>query len=512
MPETALDVDVAVVGAGPTGLAIACALGACGVGVRVIDQAPGPAESSRAFGLQPRGVEILDRLNALDGLPAEATDVRQLRIHVNGRHTASLRVGQRTPLVRRPGLLISQARIEAALRDRLAELGVSVEWGRELVDAEQDPTGVTVRPAHDSPFRAGWLVGCDGAHSQVRKLAAIDFSGTAIIEQFALADVHAEVPLPRDTMFFWLHGGRTLGMFPLPGVDRWRLAATWPSNAGSTRTDREESPSEAVARMFEEQTGWSAALIDRTDWESTFRIHRRLAANYRAGRILLAGDAAHIHSPLGGQGLNTGISDAENLAWKLALVVTGRAESDLLDSYQGERRPVATDVLATTSRFTELVLSDNVVARFVRDRLLVPLVNRPGIQRRLWERLSQLRVSYRDGPLAVGGSWPRTRGVRPGDRVPDVACRRGDGEATRLHAELCPRWAVLVADPARVGEFAATAGSRLGTDTVCALVPTEEVVDDALLVRPDAHLGWRGSSPDGLERWLADVLEYGHVR
>lgn len=507
------DVQVAVVGAGPTGLATACALSAHGVDVRVVDQASGPAESSRAFGIQPRGVEVLDRLEALGELPAEAADIKHLRIHVNGRQVASLRVGQRTQLVRRRGLLISQARVEAQLRARLGELGKAVEWGRELVSADQDPDGVVVGLRHGQSFRARWLVGCDGAHSQARKLAAVDFSGTAIIERFALADVHAELPLPRDTMFFWLHGSQTLGMFPLPGTNRWRLAATWPTSASPSSEEAEESPSEAVARTFEEQSGLPATLVDRTDWESTFRIHRRLAASYRSGRILLAGDAAHIHSPLGGQGLNTGLGDGENLAWKLALVVTGRANPDLLDSYQAERRPIATDVLATTSRFTRLVLSENAVAQFVRDRLLVPLVNRPGTQRRIWDGMSQLRVSYRGGPLTAGRTWlVGASGVRSGDRVPDWACRRQDGTTTRLHAEVSPQWAVLVADPTRTAEFTAAASTHLGADAVCTLVPTEQVVNGALLVRPDAHLGWSGRSPDGLRQWLTDVLEYGHVR
>ena len=216
-----------------------------------------------------------------------------------------------------------------------------------------------------------------------------------------------------------------------------------------------------------------------------FRIQRRLADTYRRGRVLLAGDAAHIHSPLGGQGMNTGIGDAENLAWKLALVIGGRADDSLIDTYQAERRPIAEDVLESTSGLTEIVVGESRTARFVRDRIGVPLMNRDWVQRLIAKKASQLQVSYRYGPLGAR-RWRRLPGLRPGDRVPD---REG------MYEKLGPAWALLgpqtLADVARerLGEVVALRGEG-----------------DALLVRPDGHLAWRGTDAAGLRAWLDGAL------
>jgi 4,5-epoxidase len=195
---------------------------------------------------------------------------------------------------------------------------------------------------------------------------------------------------------------------------------------------------------------------------------------------LLAGDAAHIHSPFGGQGLNTGIGDAENLAWKLVLVTKDIAGEQLLDTYQAERRPVAKDVVAGTTAATSILLGTNATTRWLRDRLILPMLNRPMVQDRLLAVASQLSVSYRRGPLAPKVQIPI--GLRRGDRVPDMACRRPDGTAASLHRELAGRWAVVIPDGCDPPPI-----SRLG-DEVIAL---RAAVSDTMLIRPDAHLAWR---------------------
>lgn len=504
------DIDVVIVGAGPTGLVLACGLLASGVAVRLVDQAPGPARTSRALGLQPRGTEVIDRLGALNDLPTQAVRIRQIDVHLNGRHAASLRVGQRTRLVTRPGLIVSQAEIEAGLRHRLSELGGHVEWGRELLAAEQDTHGVAVRLSGQQSVRAGWLVGCDGAHSQIRKLAGIDFPGVAIIERFLLADVHADLPLPRDAVSVWLQGENMVGAFPLPGVDLWRLMAPAPLDAAEDSDH--ETVLDRLARLLAARSGYPASCVRDAMWTSTFRLHRRLASTYRRGRLLLAGDAAHIHSPFGGQGMNTGLGDAENLAWKLALVITGRADQRLLDSYQAERRPIATEVLSSTTALTRLVVGDSAIARQVRDHMVVPLMNRPWVQRLIWEQASQLKVSYRHGPLGQRRRQVPTNHPRCGDRVPDLTCHRADGSSTRLHAELGARWALLTPLTKAAEECAVVARKRLGAEGVTVLVPTREP-QKVILVRPDAHLGWYGPPvPDALDRWLTGMLERGRVR
>ncbi len=392
-------IPVVIVGAGPTGLALACGLLAADVPVRVVDRAAGPAGTSRALGLQPRGAEVLDRLGALGDLPARSLPIQQIVITVDGHELGRLPVGRPTPLVRRPGLLCSQTEIESALRARLAELGGAVEWGREVTALTGHGDGVDVCLGGTEDVRAGWVVGCDGAHSRVRKAAGIGFPGVPLVERFLLADVHADLGLPRDSVAVWLRGDEMVAAFPLPGADLWRLMAPAPGDGGGD--DGQDAVLGALCTLVERHTG-AAPVVTGCDWTSVFRIHRRLAEDYRRGRVLLAGDAAHVHSPTGGQGMNTGMGDAENLAWKLALVVHGRAADTLLDTYAGERRPVATEVLAATSSLTELVLGRSRTGRMLRDHVLVRLLNLPLVQRLVWEQASQLKVSYRGGPLAPG--------------------------------------------------------------------------------------------------------------
>lgn len=502
---------VLIAGAGPTGLALACGLRAHGVPVRVVDRAAGPAVTSRALGLQPRGTEVINRLGALGDLPSRSLAIHQVVVHVGGREISRLSVGKPTRLVRRPGLLVSQAEIEGELRRRLGELGGTVEWGREVVAlaTEADADGVTVRLGDevggDEVVAAGWVAGCDGAHSRVRKAAGIGFPGVPLVERFLLADVRAELPLARDSVAVWLDGDDLVAAFPLPGPDRWRLMAPDPDPSAERGGSGDGTAVLAqLTELLALRSGLPAGSVHEALWTSTFRFHRRLADTYRAGRVLLAGDAVHIHSPFGGQGLNTGIGDAENLAWKLALVCTGRAGPALLDTYEAERRPVAEEVLASTSGITRLVLGGSAAARLVRDHVLVPLMNRPLVQRLIWEQASQLRISYRGGPLA-GRGLPLS-GPRPGDRVPDLACRRADGTSTRMHAELGSGWALVAADPALRELCADAAVEWLGAARLAPLAPVSGAARDAMLVRPDAHLGWRGTDPVSMRRWLAAAL------
>jgi 2-polyprenyl-6-methoxyphenol hydroxylase-like FAD-dependent oxidoreductase len=480
---------VVVVGAGPTGLALACGLRAAGIAVRVLDGAAGPAVTSRALGLQPRGVEVLDRLGALGELPDRGLAIRSVVITVNGRELARLRVGQSMRrLGGRTALLMSQADIEAALRDRLAALGGSVEWDRGVADVIAGADGVELRLGNGDEVRAGWVIGADGAHSVVRKAMQVGFPGVRLIEHFLLADVHADIDRPRDNTYGWLRGTQMLVAFPLPGADLWRLMTPAPPGCPA-----DPGQDEIIGYLGERLAAETRGSINSVEWTSSFRIHRRLTDTYRRGRMLLAGDAAHIHSPLGGQGMNTGIGDAENLAWKLALVISGRADARLLDTYEAERRPIAKDVLKSTSGVTELVVGQGRVSRFVRDRIALPLLNRDWLQRLIAERASQLQVSYRHGPL--GARWHRLPGLRAGDRVPDRTCTRADGTTVRLSDALGPEWALIGPEP-----LADVARERLGD--VVALRGDGE----ALLVRPDGHLAWRGADVAGLRAWLDGAL------
>jgi 4,5-epoxidase len=506
--------DVLIAGAGPTGLTLACGLLANGVAARIVDKAFKPAGTSRALGLQPRGIEVVERLGALNGLPERALQVEQIVVHIDGKHAASMRVGQPTALVTRPGLVISQAEVEAALRRRVSELGGEIVWGREVAAAEQDSHGVVVRLADGGQSRVGWLVGCDGAHSRVRQLAGIGFPGVPLAERFLLVDVHADFPLSRHSIYVWLAGDSVFGAFPLPGQDLWRLMAPAADAGTETRLVTDEAVLADVTRLLGERTGCDPSLIRDPEWVTSFRIHRRLAETYCDGRILLAGDAAHVHSPFGGQGMNTGIGDAENLAWKLAMVVRGAAEHELLDSYEAERRPIAAKLLKSTGAAGNLILGNHVFARLLRDRVIVPLMNKASMQRRVWESLSQLKVTYRNGPLGrQARKWSSGQGPLPGDRIPDIECVRAEGGGqTTLHAELGNKWALLMPGRMVGDEHAAVVAKRLGDDGMITLIADHDSNGEIMLVRPDAHLGWRGrAGPHSLDRWLTDATEQGRA-
>lgn len=305
-----------------------------------------------------------------------------------------------------------------------------------------------------------------------------------------------------------------LGAFPLPGKDLWRLMAPAPDNASDDGSTREVQ--NQLTQMLHERSGCPLSAVRGSEWTSTFRIHRRLANRFRQGRMLLAGDAAHIHSPTGGQGMNSGVGDAENLAWKLSLVVRGHADPELLDSYEAERRPIAAEVLRSTSALTEMVLGDTRLARALRDPVFVRSLNLPLVQRLIWESASQPKISYRRGPLAGTSAWPFRAGPLQGDRLPDLPCLRLDGTTTRLHAELGEHWALLTpsSTPPQVAQACVDrARDKLGTANVTVLTPPAERTTQIVLVRPDVHAGWCGQpSPTALDAWLTGILRQGQTR
>lgn len=503
------DTDVLVVGAGPTGLALACGLLLRGASVRVVDRAAAPAVTSRANFLHARGSEVLDRLGALDGLPEKSVRAMRITTYLGDRPLMRLRFGDPGLRTAAPPMVISQARVEAALRDRLADLGGAPEWGAALVDAEPGESGVTAVLGDGRTVHAGWLVGCDGTGSTVRKLAGIPFTGAKISERFLLADLHLDWDLDRGGSTGWIHPAGLFGVMPMPDPDGrddlWRLIAYDPDGTGEMPSEPEIL--DRFAAIIPERTGDRTVRILDAEWLSLFAVHRRLADSYRRGRILLAGDAAHAHAPFGGQGMLTGLGDAENLAWKLGLVVRGAAGERLLDSYEAERRPLATEVLRGSTAVTRVNITRNAAGRFLRDQVVVRLFNLPWLQRWASYTASQLWVSYRKGPL---GGRRVGRGPRPGDRVADLDCVRADGTRTRLYRELGTGWALLV-PPGGADAWGTAVRRRLG-DQVVRLHRTIGRPGEAWLVRPDGHLGWRGRDPAGLGRWLDGVLRNGRAR
>lgn len=502
--------EVLVVGAGPAGLGLACGLLAQGVTVRVVDKAAGPATTSRANFVHARGSEVLDRLDALGDLPQRSVRAMRITSYLGEKPIMRIRFGDPGLQTAAPPMVISQAEVEATLRDRLGQLGGTIEWNTPLADLRQDDSGVVATIGAEDA-RAAWLVGCDGAGSATRRLAGIGFPRVKLSERFLLADVRLDWDLDRSGTTGWIHPTGMIGVMPMPsgGQERsdpgnshglWRVFAYDPGQESEKPT--EQQILERVEQILPERSGRDVNVL-QASWLSIFTVHRGLADTYRRGRVLIAGDAAHIHAPFGGQGMLTGLGDVENLAWKFALVVDGRADESLLDSYQAERRPLATDVLRATSAVTRINVAQGPVGRFIRDRIAAPIFNIPALQRWATYKTSQLWVNYRRGPLAEI-SLP-TKKPRPGDRLSDRECTRADGSSSRLYVELRGRWALL--GPAG-GELDRIVRAYLG-DRVTVLRSTD---GDAMLIRPDGHLAWRGGDAGALERWLRSALTTGSVR
>jgi 2-polyprenyl-6-methoxyphenol hydroxylase-like FAD-dependent oxidoreductase len=546
---------VLIVGAGPVGLTAACELRRHGVNCLMIDQdeGPTPLTESRALGIWARTLEVLGKVGVVGRVLDEAVRVRGLNIYSGGRRLVHLDTDGEAADTPYPTLVaLPQGQTERVLIDRLGTLGAGVAWRTRLTHLDQDDRGVTATLAGPDgatrTVRAGWLVGCDGARSAVRHGLGLEFKGAEYEELFLLADARIDWDLPHDQVHAMLQpGGGGVAAFPLPGPGRWRLVDA----TGVLETDDPEQ----IGNRFREvirASGHPAATISDLNWTSAFRIHRRVADRFRVGRVFLAGDAAHIHSPAGGQGMNTGIQDVFNLAWKLALVDSGRASDRLLDSYSDERRPVALGVLRGTDLATRAITLRGAIPLAVRNHLLACL-NRTGLLRRLRLMLSELNVAYRDSPIVgedwpgrLGGLLPRSvgggSGPRPGERAPDVVLSDEPGDGPRRLSEafdgLRHELMVFPGDesPARlsaIGDLVTRAHGGLirawlvagaGAQSPPAGWPGEVLHDptsavrrrygaDALclyLIRPDGYVGYRASPPDPeklrsyLDRLLGD--------
>ncbi len=429
--------DVLVVGAGPTGLALAAQLAASGVRARLIDRSLDRVRESRALAIQPRTLEVLAGLGVTDELIACGNPAVQLRIHLSGRVLAVPLFDLGLDDTAYPYLLfVSQAETERVLGEYLAAAGITVERGVELAGLSDtaDAAVATLhhRDGRDEVVLARYVVGCDGAGSSARRLAGIPFRGSSYPQTFVLADIDADGVEPGAAHVFVSESGMLL-FFPLGKPAPWRLMAM--------RPPADRTPPEAPVVLADVQalastyTGGTVQLHDPV-WMTNFRLHQRAAARYRADRVFLAGDAAHIHSPAGAQGMNTGIQDAINLGWKLAQTLRRVADPALLDSYEAERAPIGKRVLRLSDRAFTAATSTNQVVRLARTRLapaLIPLALKAGTGRAyLFRTISQLNVRYRDSCLSLDGPSPPRSGPRAGDRIPDASIVQ-DGRPTTLH-------------------------------------------------------------------------------
>lgn len=379
--------DVLIVGAGPTGLSLACVLAAERVSFVLVDRLSEGANTSRAAVVHARTLEVLEELEVTDRLRAEGHVVPTFTLRDRDRVLATIRfdgLPTRYPYT----LMIPQNLTEAILLGRLRELGGDVYRPYEVNDLQADADGVSVTAAADGrqpqKIRARYVVGADGMHSTVRERAGIGFAGGRYEQSFALADVRMSWPLRGDEVMLFLSPEGLVVVAPLPG-GRHRVVATM--------DDAPEHPGIADVQHLLDTRGprSGATRVDEIVWSSRFRVHHRVVDRYRAGRILLAGDAAHVHSPAGGQGMNTGIQDAVALGHAMSAVLGGRADESRLDQYERTRRPVAERVVAFTDRVTRMATLRSSRARAVRNAVIGVIGQIPAVRRKLAMELSGLR-------------------------------------------------------------------------------------------------------------------------
>lgn len=417
------DADILISGAGAAGLTLAIDLARRGVPFLLLEQNDQPFGGSRGKGLQPRTMEVFEDFGIVDRLAAAGGPYPPQREYLadgGTRETAIMESARPNPAEPYAApLMVPQSRTEAVMRERLAELGHGPQFGRRLIGFEQDAEGITARIADvdgEHRIRARYLVGTDGGRSFVRHALDIPFPGKTLGVRALVADVRLD-GLDRAAWHrFQLGTDSSMVMIcPLAGTDLFQIQGPVPSDG-----EVDHSPT-ALAALIAERTGRADIVVHAVSWASVYSMNARLADRYRVGRVLLAGDAAHIHPPTGGQGLNTSVQDAYNLGWKLAAVLDG-APVALLDTYEEERRPIAADMLGLSTRLLDEA--------------------RKGAMQRNRE-VRQLDLGYRGSSLTLPGSIDTAR-VQAGDRAPDARCRGRAGQSTRLFDLFRgPQWTLL---------------------------------------------------------------------
>src|SRR5438477_1878973 len=417
-----MNTQVLIVGAGPTGLVLALYLTRLGVRVRIVDKVAEPGTTSRAIAVQARTLELYRQVGLADAVVQRGLKFVAANLWVAGKRVGRIPFGDMgRGLSPFPYMTaFAQDEHERLLIDRLEQLGVTVERPVELVTLSSTDTGVHATLKHpdgsSETCDALYVAGCDGARSHVRESLGVGFPGGTYEHLFYVADTDASGPAVNSELHVILDEADFLAVFPLKGERHVRFIGT--------------VKDEAAAKADRGQLGWSdvsdrvlgrmRVTVDNVNWFSTYHVHHRVAERFRVGRAFLLGDAAHIHSPVGGQGMNTGIGDAVNLAWKLATVIAGRTDARVLDTYATEREAFAHRLVATTDRAFTIVTKSGPTARQVRlnvvPRVLPALFSVERFRRFMFRTVSQIGVHYDRSALSSGHAG----GVRGGDRLPWV--------------------------------------------------------------------------------------------
>jgi 2-polyprenyl-6-methoxyphenol hydroxylase-like FAD-dependent oxidoreductase len=472
MQNVAIDTDVLIVGAGPVGLFLANECARRGLRWRIIEANSSQSLHSKALAIFPRTLEIFDMAGLVGPFLEMANRVTSVAVVARGRTLARMRFAPKEspyPFI----AMVPQDVTERLLVEHLGRIGGAVEYETSFVSAVQHDDYVSVtldQKGQRLQSISAFVIGCDGAHSTVRHLLNLPFEGAEYDALFMLADVQTNETLPADELQLCPSEFGPVAIFPMSATRR-RIVATIENAEG-------DAPSLDLVQKILSQRAPSGIEARALHWSSYFRIHHRQVAHLRVGRIFVAGDAAHIHSPFGGQGMNTGLHDVWNLVWKLDLVLHGRGNDGLLESYSAERRPVIKYVIETTDFLTKAMGTANKFAQTLRDTV-IPMVSRLApFQRAFVQRLSGLGIAYRGSPIVEGA----------GKRYFDDSLRGGDGIRSRF---------LLVLDDDADSSTNEAAKQLAGSfsDTVQLRLARRHVVT---LVRPDGYIAYSAHNHDGI--------------
>src|SRR6516225_7510078 len=413
--------EVLVVGAGPVGLTMACELARHGVRCRIVDRAPASSSTSKALGIFPRTLEVFQMMGIVDDILGAGLELDGIAFYNKSGQIGHIGFSC-LPCRYRFAISLPQSQTEEILFRLLVKHGLDVERQRELVGLSQteDRVVAVIRGSDggEELVESNWLVGCDGAHSGVRHALNLSFEGEEYSETFLLADVRVQSSLDRIHIHLFLADDGIVGVFPFRS-EHSRIIASLGDGKGNAE---EAEPRLAEVQALVDRRTWQNLRLSDPMWLSRFHISHRKIREFRFGRVFLAGDSAHIHSPAGGQGMNTGIQDAFNLAWKIGLTIHGRSPVSLLDTYNEEREPVAKMVLNLTDRLTRMATLQNPFGQQLRNALLPLLTGIHVIEDRVAETMAEIGIHYRRSSAVTGKTG---RALHAGDRAPDCTLFNG---------------------------------------------------------------------------------------
>jgi 2-polyprenyl-6-methoxyphenol hydroxylase-like FAD-dependent oxidoreductase len=512
----AINTDVIIIGAGPTGLSLACQLIRHGIDFVVVEKNETVTPFSKAIGVQARTLEIYDQIGLAQPAIERGTIASYVRLIEGGEVRGEMHLADfGRELSQYPYMLmLEQSKNEELLYEFIRRHHRDVLWKTELEHFAQDAAGVTAQvklaSGESQTIRGKYLVGCDGASSPVRHGLGLTFEGSTFERLFYVADARVDWEMPHEALHVCLAKDVFVAFFPMPGQDRYRIIGTFPE---SKNEEKGEVVYEEIEREVKEQVKLSLEISD-VRWFSLYKVHSRRVNKFSKGRCFLAGDAAHIHSPAGAQGMNTGIQDAYNLAWKLALVIKGVAAESLLETYNDERLANAKRLLESTDRMFEFAAGSNWLTSFVRTTIFPPLAGLittvDPIRKRLFRMISQVGINYRHSSLSRHVEDEEEH-VEAGDRLPYFLV---DGKSI-FDKLKSPKFHVLVFSNGDRGckEFERS----LGDVADCHMIPIDARVreifetehDFVVFLRPDNHIAFISSeiSPDEARDYLNRIAE-----